>query len=505
MSRANHSSVDVNHYVAYERAIVIIGATILALLALAIAPSITPWVDEVQFADPVINLALEGRFTSGAWPYQGVDEYFLGNAPLYSLLVAAWVTAFGVSAIAVRALNPLLFIGVAWLLSVTLTRSKLITRSSGRLIALMLIAVSYGTAFDVWNARYDVLGMLVTSALLVVATMRPSPLRSGVLTLLSTVLVTAGFHLAVLCVVVLALVFLFYRSVYRATVFPIASGVALGVAVVALPGLLSGRVKEWVLITFGSQHSIVGQVGQAVVLGDNLIFRKVAGLLRVHIVDPSLGFLLIVATSLAILSWRRGELAGHNARLVAFLLTCGWLIPVLVGLIGKFPVYYAWMAIIPAAFAIGLLLENGTSWRISLVTMLIAAIGTAAFGAGRLLSDTLYGAEDVACEKHLEKSIRASIAPSEWVYVDFPAYFMVKRFTTRVLTPTYGRTRLVSGIPDWERLSYIVVAESDAVPLIAEFGGQWEVVDSGRSNKLKLPLSCRGSAFNLVVYARKHR
>lgn len=488
-----------------ERAIVIVGAVSLAVLAFWIAPATTPWGDEVQFADPGINLALDGRFSSGAWPYQRLDEFFLGNAPLYSLLIAAWVSVFGVSAIAVRSLNPILLIGVALLLWVALKRSGMMPSPAGRLISLLLIAISYGVTFDVWNARYDVLGMLAVSALLAAATISPSPQRSIALILLSVVLVTAGFHLGVLTVFVVTLIFLFYRSVFREIVVPVAAGLALGIVLVALPAVLLGSLKEWALITLGSQHSIVGQVGQAVVLGDSLLSRKIAALLHVHVVDPSLVLLLLAATLLGFLSWRRGELTGPNGRFIAFLLVCGWSIPVVIGVIGKFPVYYAWMAIFPTALALGLLFAIAPTNRISLTLVLVATIGTTIVGAGALLARTLYGAEDKSCEEHLRKSIGASIAPSDWVYADFPAYFMVKSRTTRVLTPSYGRTRLVRGIPEWNQLSRLVAAESEASRLIAEFGGEWEPIESTDTKDSESRHHCAGSAYDLLVYARGHR
>ncbi len=45
-----------------------------------------PWVDEVLYIDPAINLAEGNGFNSSAWPSQSKDEFWSSNSPLYPIL-----------------------------------------------------------------------------------------------------------------------------------------------------------------------------------------------------------------------------------------------------------------------------------------------------------------------------------------------------------------------------------------------------------------------------------
>ena len=46
------------------------------------------WIDEVQFTDPAANLVLHGHFSSTVWIVQRGDEFWAGNTPLYTLMLA---------------------------------------------------------------------------------------------------------------------------------------------------------------------------------------------------------------------------------------------------------------------------------------------------------------------------------------------------------------------------------------------------------------------------------
>src|SRR5207244_1325725 len=61
--------------------------------------------DEVMYADPGVNLALDGHFTSSAWYHQSSDKLWAGQPPGYSLLIAGWVSLFGFDITSVRSLN----------------------------------------------------------------------------------------------------------------------------------------------------------------------------------------------------------------------------------------------------------------------------------------------------------------------------------------------------------------------------------------------------------------
>src|SRR5216684_3591495 len=74
------------------------------------------WIDEVQFSDPAVNLVLHGQFSSTVWIVQRGNEFWAGNTPLYTMMLAVWLKVFGVSQFAVRSLNCFLIVVVIALL-----------------------------------------------------------------------------------------------------------------------------------------------------------------------------------------------------------------------------------------------------------------------------------------------------------------------------------------------------------------------------------------------------
>ena len=64
--------------------------------------------DEVLFTDPAANLAAGEGFRSSMWYTQPYDSLYASNAPLYSLMLAAWINLTGFSPVAVRTLNYVL-------------------------------------------------------------------------------------------------------------------------------------------------------------------------------------------------------------------------------------------------------------------------------------------------------------------------------------------------------------------------------------------------------------
>jgi hypothetical protein len=77
------------------------------------------WGDEIHLADPAVSFVLGNGLASSVWVKQGIHEIFAGNAPLYPVLLSWWLSAFGVSATAVRSMNYVL---VSLLAGVVATR-----------------------------------------------------------------------------------------------------------------------------------------------------------------------------------------------------------------------------------------------------------------------------------------------------------------------------------------------------------------------------------------------
>jgi hypothetical protein len=168
-----------------------------------------PWVDEIQFADPAINLVLHGHFSSTVWIAQNSDGFWAGNAPLYSFLLSGWLRLFGVSPLSVRSLNYFLMTAAVCLIWELVRRNKWITNPSWRLLLCLLLMTGQGLTFSYRMGRYDVLGIdLFALAALIWST--PALLWEYVLlAAVAALMPLAGLQLVAAAAVYRAILFLF--------------------------------------------------------------------------------------------------------------------------------------------------------------------------------------------------------------------------------------------------------------------------------------------------------
>lgn len=121
------------------------------------------FVDEVMYSDPAVNLVLHGQWRSGAW-FAPPTQFWAGNAPLYPLLLAAWMRGVGVGLWQARSLNYL-FMAATVALFVTACRRGGWCRDD-RSTALLAIATTTVDAFHV-SYRYgrsDILSAMFAAA-----------------------------------------------------------------------------------------------------------------------------------------------------------------------------------------------------------------------------------------------------------------------------------------------------------------------------------------------------
>ena len=131
------------------------------------------WQDEVMFADPAVNLHLGQGFTTSAW-FQSRDSMFAGNSPLYSLCLYPWIGALGFDVVVVRGLNYLLMLAVVATGLMSLKRLGLVTSPAPALAFALLVLCGDGVTYSYRSGRYDCLGMLLVSLLVLALTGRHS-------------------------------------------------------------------------------------------------------------------------------------------------------------------------------------------------------------------------------------------------------------------------------------------------------------------------------------------
>jgi hypothetical protein len=438
------------------------------------------WGDEVQFVDPAAGAHFGQGFTSTAWPYQTGREFFAGNAPGYSLLLVPWFAAFAFGLEAARWFNvPLAAIATA-LLFVGLDRVE--RRMPAGVIGLAVGAslLGAGMLVSAGSARYDMLCLLAAAWVFERFTAAEGRGRRIGLVAAGALVFYAGFHLAAAVVVMLGLLAMHDRRRFLAPGAHVVAGIVAGLAswlvVLATKGLL---VKFFVML-LGSQHTISGQMAKLVLQGDKGVLTKGQALLGLPLLDPSLSIFALLAAALIVagrrpLAVRADGDAGASDRLLRWIaFDVAFVLPVALLLIGKFPVYYSWMAYVPAVMVTAV---AATRWqregrRWPLPAFVFAALAASVIGLAHRAShaDVRPGDDSGA---HFDAWVRAALQPGELVYADHEAYFAARGIASRVIAPTYGQSALVPGIPERDQIAAIVVQRANVARVKSLLGGSW--------------------------------
>ena len=125
--------------------------------------------DEPYFAEPAVNANLGLGFTSYANQVQPHGRFWVGNAPLYSMLLTVWLKVFGIGLVQTRSFGYILaaFAIVAFWWAVV--RLGAITSAGMRIAFLLTLVLAYGPAICFRCVRYDVLSILLVALLLLSA------------------------------------------------------------------------------------------------------------------------------------------------------------------------------------------------------------------------------------------------------------------------------------------------------------------------------------------------
>jgi len=153
-----------------------------------------PWTDEALFLDPAANWLFHGHFTSSVWQTQPYGEFWISNAPAYSLLLAGWLQVFGFSLLASRSLNMVLQALLVWILLAWAQR-RLNFRPWQLVLLALLLAWPNSAAFMARSGRYDMLACLIAT-LMVLCLVEGKAARGAV--------VAAGFVMPWVCLPALA-------------------------------------------------------------------------------------------------------------------------------------------------------------------------------------------------------------------------------------------------------------------------------------------------------------
>ena len=462
-------------------------------------PRYIPWSDEMQLVDPGASLYFGQGFTSGVFPFQRPDEFFYGNAPGFSFLLAPWFGIFGFGALQARGFSVACSILGLLCLWLFLVRSAPTMPGWLRALACVTAFTGFGITINVWTARYDALGILLCCAIVLAWTYGEQRKATLGLFLAGALSFVAGFQLVFLYGAVSALVLLIFgKEAVRRLSF-LWAGVATGAALWFGLILAFGSLKKFFMIMLGSQLSITGQLGQLIVQGDRSLLTRLEQWKLTLTQDPSL---VVMASLMIVLLFVTGgrRAASTNPVIRRLALVAFWVllvVPAVIFLSHAFPLYYSWMAYLPVVLVAAVLadLPEGKAKIAALLSYAIAAglaIALGVFAQLRIISSNDAG----LAYRGFEKSVREEVRADDDVYVDSAAYFAARSVARQVFSPTYANTRLVPGFPEKDSIDLMIVNRASLPDAKNRLGGNWDIT---RELGVGLPA---GSALDLVVARR---
>jgi hypothetical protein len=461
-------------------------------LTLSRYPSV--WVDEVQFADPAVSFANGDGFTSTAWFAQDSAAFWAGNVPLYSALLAAWLSGFGTSVVAERTLNLVLFSIFLILVWQWMRATSVVKSSRWRIAAVLLLVCGHSMVFSYRSGRYDVAGML-----LAILALRCWDRRWLGLSSIGFLLPFAGLQLvpAAGIVCMLAIIDQGLPALRRTAALLAGTGVG---------SFALWTFYQWfgVWNGFRASTAAIGLMGQS-------MLSKLAALPTTYLTDKSRLFVVLaLLVGLGIeraISGRTGltqtemNLSGAPRRIAGFSLALFLLLPAALHLAGKFPIYYGWMVFVPLAIATIHVAERVPQARIAMAGLLILAglvglpLRLVAVAGGFVERDP----------KRLQEFVDSAIRSDSLVLADFKAYFALREKGVRPLLPTY----LPALRPEESgAVTIMIVRPSDVAPAQARLGGEWQptgaVFPATAAPRLlkRLVAELREEDYLLVVYRR---
>ncbi len=436
-------------------------------------------IDEVGYTDPAASYVLGHGFTSGAWYGQNHNEFWSGNVPLHQFALIPWFQSFGFSQLASRSINVLYIVLSCLLLWDGLRRSGFLHEPMWRLCFIGFLLCSYSVILTLAYGRPDAITFMVASAAYWGLCLNWKIARRLVLAISGFVAVWAGLQL----VAVLAFAGIVAVVVWRWRFLPEVISLGFGgfLGTLALVGYFGyhGTLDDFIASVRG--HT----AGRSDLQGMSFfkLRHRLGGLS-----DPSL-ILVGVAMVIAAIAWffNKPRLENRSV-LLGFIGLVG--VPVWMAVLGVFPQYYAWFAILPATMALFRLYDRSalkkTAFSLSLATVILAAL----VGFPRVFFNVMMHRSDQVNEKS-ELFVKSVLRSDDYAIIAKQAYFGTKPLAKR----TFYIQWYMDAITDEDKtnLSVAIMDETTFQRLSPEFGGKWhptgESISLPQRNLLRFPWS----------------
>ena len=213
---------------------------------------------------------------------------------------------------------------------------------------------------------------------------------------------------------------------------------------------------------------------------------------------------VLVIISVAKLGW-----SSEQKRFVILACVIVLVVPLILTVVGKFPIYYTWMTFLPLCMLTAVLAEKSFDRKPLLFIVLVLSLASGFAGLPARVAVALLDAE---LRNHVTMShyVSGALDRTDVAFVDFPAYYPAKLKVKSVVLPTYMEI-----ISPEERAAVTAAVlinshaddpkkESSVLFLEKSFGGKWVI--SGPAFTPGRPRMLRGlglaEPYALAVFRR---
>jgi len=434
--------------------------------------------DEILYIDPAINLAKGNGFTSSAWPSQSKDEFWSSNVPLYSLIQAGVMKVFGAELAVSRSFAYILAIFSGIFLSIGLRNYDLIRLEKFRNACVIFFLMVFPVAYAYRSGRPDIISLILASTTFAITSMRHSNLRKILLFLSSILIPLASLALVFLIFTTLLLCFLFFGRKVIEDAKLIISGIILGAMLMIAFYFFNNSLNQFLMITFGSGHTLLGQIAQYFIFDDVRVLNKIKEFPITYLQSffwwPYSMILIIMSYFLLLLcKTSRNKL---NYFFIALVIT----IPFVLGLLGKYTWHYSWMHTSILIIGIFHSLEQ-LDWqkhKMVLTSSLSLLMISALIGWPWMIWVAL-SESDVRSQDTIEDFVELHVTQNDTVVVDEYVYFPVKERAKQLFTISYGGGHGLREIPKEQasNVNKAILQEAEFSILKIKYGGEWKVKD----------------------------
>jgi len=464
--------------------LLVIFAVFLLLNVVTASRSPTVWMDEVMLADPAASLYLGQGFHSAASPYLTNQETYVSNALPYTAALYGWINIFGFNPTAVRSLNFALMVLTVAMICLAVQRYRLVRSPQARIVLACLLLCGYGIAFSFRSGRYDISAAIVVAAMFLAGTVRQSGLRYSLLAILGALAMWAGMQMTPLLFVLGLLLLIFFGARFLMPLIVLALGSIAGLLSMYLAFRANGQWSTFIRTTRAFAGSDVVNRG----LVHRTIAAVAAALRGLVLHDFSLTILLLLmAMALLVMivgrkwQWRSAPVFG---------LAVAVLVPLAMFFAGRYPIYYSWMAFLPATVAAVAAWDTLLrSHQHAAIRRASAALLVLACLVGLPLRLTLTALEwNQRSYAPVEQLVQRNVTSTDYAYCDPAAYYPTKRIAALTFVGTYAP---MMSPREKSQVSVLIIDPANFDAVQQTVGGDWR--DTGQ----RLPPITQPNLFGL--------